>query len=328
MHKLIKPAIFIGSFCIAILLAEAVIFFLSRSQYALDLGEIIPWEAYGSDYIPAENRFGCREEDPADAVSSENVIRILMLGDSFTYGTGLADGSKRFSDIVERRLNEDGDLPETQYHVYNAGIQGGVPEHWYPLLQKFLSYYRPHVAIAVFFLRDGTDMCTSLRCHEEVINRIKEPYRGKWWYRYSNLGKFIANRLIRKEFSDYYLGQIQKAYTGGEGERSTWIRQQQSLRDIRDLCLNNDIAFHLIIFPMLYDLDAGYQFHEVENEIVRFARDESIPVFSLTTGFIGQASHTLWISPNDQHPNAKGHMIAANTLYPYIKKVLMPVKSR
>jgi len=84
----------------------------------------------------------------------------------------------------------------------------------------------------------------------------------------------------------------------------------------------NQWDLHLIVFPLLYDLESEYRFHEVEKEITRFAGASEIPVFSLTPGFIGRTSRTLWISPHDQHPNELGHRIAAETLYPYLKKVV------
>ncbi len=84
----------------------------------------------------------------------------------------------------------------------------------------------------------------------------------------------------------------------------------------------NDIEFHLIIFPVLFGLESDYEFYQVEDEIIRFADSFDIPVYSLTPGFIGHTSHTLWVAANDQHPNEKGHQIAADTLYPYIKKIV------
>jgi lysophospholipase L1-like esterase len=46
-------------------------------------------------------------------------------------------------------------------------------------------------------------------------------------------------------------------------------------------------------------------------------------VFSLTPGFVGQVSESLWLSKDDQHPNEKGHQVAADALYPYVKNVVV-----
>lgn len=83
-----------------------------------------------------------------------------------------------------------------------------------------------------------------------------------------------------------------------------------------------NIPFHLVIFPILLDLD-DYKFSAVENEIARFAKANDIQVFSLTPGFLGEDDRSLWVSPVNQHPNAEGHRIAADTLYPYLLDAIM-----
>jgi hypothetical protein len=78
----------------------------------------------------------------------------------------------------------------------------------------------------------------------------------------------------------------------------------------------------LIIFPVLFRLDENYLFYEVEQEIIRFANEANMPVYSLTDGFMGHVDKSLWVSANDQHPNEKAHLIAAETLLPYVKQVI------
>jgi hypothetical protein len=112
-------------------------------------------------------------------------------------------------------------------------------------------------------------------------------------------------------------------YIGRRGQRQFWLMQQRFLLAIRDECRRSGDDFRLIIFPMLFGLESGYQFKDVEDEVARFARGAGIPVFSLTPGFLGRRSRSLWISPNDQHPNELGNRIAADTLFPYMKKVFL-----
>jgi hypothetical protein len=73
---------------------------------------------------------------------------------------------------------------------------------------------------------------------------------------------------------------------------------------------------------VLYNLNDNYPFYDVEEEISRFAEEANIPVFSLTSGFIGKNAADLWVSANDQHPNEQGHIIAADTLLPYVLDVI------
>jgi hypothetical protein len=83
------------------------------------------------------------------------------------------------------------------------------------------------------------------------------------------------------------------------------------------MCRQKQIPFHLVIFPLLFNLKS-YEFHGVEEEIKRFAKTHGMVLCSLTPGFLGKDDHTLWVAPSDQHPNEKANRIAADTLQPFI----------
>ena len=47
---------------------------------------------------------GFREVPLAEADLAPDTTRLLLLGDSFTFGMGVPEGEDRFSDLVEARL--------------------------------------------------------------------------------------------------------------------------------------------------------------------------------------------------------------------------------
>jgi hypothetical protein len=311
----------IGSFCISIFAIEIGMRLFYTPEPVLELGNIIPWYEK-LNYTPRKNQYGFREEEVSDTIFQKKFIRILILGDSFTFGVGVEKGEDRFTDIIESRLNSEKKNSNLIYHIYNAGVLGTKPEDWSGYLDQAMLMYKPHYVFAVFILRDGTDLCTSFRFLIPVINAIKAKYTDNLLYKYTYIGRYIGDVLIRHDFTVYYIGQLRNAYLGSKVQKKTWAKQQHFLFRMQQVCKKNGVQFHLILFPMLYNLESNYPFYEVEDEITRFANSIDMPVFSLTPGFIGQSSHTLWVSPNDQHPNEKAHRIAADTLYPYIKQVI------
>jgi lysophospholipase L1-like esterase len=290
-----------------------------------DLGEIEEWKPFDdSQFTPKLNEYGFREDPLNGAIFDDDYTRILFLGDSFTYGQGVAEGQNRFSDIIESEINHLAENDSSlQYHIYNAARPGTNPDDWLGYYEKLRPIYKPDHVFAIFFLRDGTTLCTSFRCYEDVFNEIKGEFENRFLYRHSYIGKLIFNRAMRQQFSDFYSQQIISAYLGNSAETAQWQIQKEALLQIRDLSQEQGISFNLIIFPILYNLDTNYQFYGVEEEISRFANDENIPVFSLTPGFIGEEESDLWISANDQHPNERGHQIAADTLLPYVLDVIL-----
>jgi lysophospholipase L1-like esterase len=257
-----------------------------------------------------------------DVLESDGYIRVLFLGDSFTEGSGVAI-EDRFTNLVEARLNEElgGAGSSERIHAFNAGRGGSNPIQWLEYYRAIEPYYRPAVVIAVFFLRDGAPLPTSLLLNQRTIDPIREKYRALPLYEASALLRFFYHRLAWKEYAEIFKRRVQASYLGSKEQRKVWSLRSQALAEIAADCRRKGIPFHLVIFPFLFDLK-GYEFFAVEQEVARFARSHGIPVFSLTPGFLGEDEETLWVASNDQHPNEKGHRIAADTLLHYARSAI------
>jgi hypothetical protein len=267
-------------------------------------------------FNPPLNEAGFRQYPFDSHLFDENAVRILFLGDSVTFGFGVADGNARFTDLLAARLDRTS-AEGHRYYVYNAGISGTEPTRWIGYLQKLMPSYRPNIVFAVFFLRDGTNICTSLVCFNGKIAALRAKYAGGLLSKYSYVARALEDRAVADEFNSQYEALLRNAYIGSEIETATWRREKTSLLALASICRDNGIAFHIVLFPVLMSLDR-YPFDAVEAEISRFAGDHVIPSFSLTPGFRNRKSADLWVSPGDQHPNARAHRIAADTLYPYL----------
>lgn len=310
----------IGVAVLSLVGSLAVAELVSRATYApvLDLDGVPPWEK--QPFTPPLNEDGFREEPVGEL--PETTRRVLLLGDSFTFAHGVVDGAKRFSDLVEARVNAEAEAagaPE-RVHLYNAGVPGTNPTHWVKVLNRMLPRYRPDAVVAVFFLRDGTDVDTSISFYQHRIQRLKEEH-SLGVLDHLTLARRWADGRIAGEFSDWYQYQFQKAYLGEEIWTERWREVQRALVRLRRICDDAGVPFRMIVFPMLLDLD-DYQFHEVEAEITGFAEGEGIDVASLTSAFLGRNAAELWVSSADQHPNETGHAIAAEGLLPLIEDLL------
>lgn len=293
----------------ALVLAEGWARWTYRPVLALT-GEFLGMQAY-ADQLNAD---GFREGELTADILSDRTRRILFLGDSFTFGSGVDDPSVRFTDRLERELGAD-------FHLYNAGIRGSRPTAWTRFARTFLNRYRPEIVVAVFFLRDGTTLGTSLHFHLNKIDQIKAKHCDHMFYRYIYLTRRIYDLRVQRDFTEWYHGEFRSAYLGSTRQRRMWVAMQQELLDLRDMSIQAGASFHLIVFPLLFDL-RHYAFHDVEAQIIQFATKNDIPAISLIAGFEGHNDQDLWVSPIDQHPNALGHQIAAEILLPYLKKIL------
>jgi hypothetical protein len=311
------------SIFVVLCLAEVTFGYLYDARVKLSSDTI--WEAQnvGETKRPHMRFAGIkfREDRLPDDILGEKWTRVLFLGDSFTYGSGIDNDKSRFSDIVEKEINEElFEEPEHRIHIFNASESGSEPDQWFRVFNAVVPRYQPQHVFAIFFLRDGTPLGTSLKYNAHIIEPIQQKYAQMLLYNRSAFLRYFYDRFAWKEYTDVFKQMLISSYLGTDEERSEWLRQQKFLSMMADECRRREISFHLVLFPMLYDLN-NYQFHDVENEIASFAQENRIPVYSLTPGFLGEKASELWVASNNQHPNERGHRIAATTLKPLLADV-------
>jgi len=243
--------------------------------------------------------------------------RVLLLGDSFTEGWGIARSEDRFSGRLEHALGDDG-LP---VRIFNAGRSGTEPERWLGYLDALLPAVRPDLVVAVFFLRDGAPLPTALRTNRAWAEELYDAWAWVPLQRHSRFVGALVDAAVHRDFDRAFRAALRAAYLGSREETTYWRRQQEALRAIRAASERAGAGFLLVVFPLLLELDP-YPFAAIDAEVERFARASRMAVFSLTPAFEGRAAPGLWVAPHDPHPNETGHAIAAEAMAPVLAEQL------
>ncbi|MFH0946953.1 MAG: SGNH/GDSL hydrolase family protein [Planctomycetota bacterium] len=265
---------------------------------------------------------------PPRTPKAPGTYRILFLGDSFTYGSGVEDGSKVFVDLVAQRLNSGAKRPGIRkYETFNGGMPGSMTRHWVQLLKKMANSFQPDMVVGVFFLRDGADPeITSVHLVREIEEGMNRLAERSLLYRYSHMYRFFRQRSEFKTVSREYLDAIQRAYVGAPEQTREWQLARENLLWIRQQALLSGSRFAMIVFPVLLDLDEDYPLRGVCDILQRFCELNEIPVLSLLPAFMNRDASELWVSLYDQHPNEEGHAIAAEAVLPFLESLLAPPK--
>ena len=247
--------------------------------------------------------------------------RMLFLGDSFTYGSGVKE-SETFVSLVTSRLNDNSKVSRgSVYETFNGGVPASMTRDWVELFDEMAEEFQPDSVIVVFFLRDGVQGVTSIGQINAIRNRMVRLSEHSILYRFSRLWRYFIDREVQKELSAEYLGQLESGYLGEEGETIEWKSAQENLKYLQLESNRLGANFYLVIFPVLFDLGAEYPLDGVVDEILRFANQEQMTALSLLPAFRGLSAPDLWVSPLDQHPNGEGHAIAAEAIYDFLINV-------
>lgn len=266
-----------------------------------------------------DRRFKLRETLTPTVDFEPGAYRILFLGDSFTYGSGLADAETAFPARVTKQLQElDANVQGRRFEFFNGGIPGSLTGRWVQLLQLMEEGFDPHLVVAVFSLRDGTrglGYRGKLREYRETMAQLQ---RDSFMFSHSRLFRELVQKKMQGRFSRDYLAEMEEAYLGDSGLTAEWRKAQKNLLLLRDLARAQGSDFVLVIFPVLYGLEGDYPLAGVVAEIESFARSNDITVFSLLPDFQGKNEEELWVSTTDQHPNERAHGIATQAIAEFL----------
>ncbi len=116
----------------------------------------LPIEGFYNDYfytwgkLVYVNRLGFRERDFSETKAA-NAYRIMLLGDSYTYGVGLTD-VERYGNLLEQQLQSH--WPEREVQVLNFGVSASCTVDQRDLLKKHMPGVRPDRIIVGFCYND------------------------------------------------------------------------------------------------------------------------------------------------------------------------------
>ena len=72
----------------------------------------------------------------------------------------------------------------------------------------------------------------------------------------------------------------------------------------------------------MIELNDAYPFRRICDLLQEFAVQHGMPVHNLLPDFMGEDAPSLWVSSRNQHPNERGHQIAADSMLPFVKGLL------
>ena len=263
------------------------------------------------------NKRGLRDRE-YDAQKPPNTTRILLLGDSFSFGSGVADDDAIFPERVEKDLDHRFATRGRRLELLNGGIPGSLTRDWVDLLNGVKDTFHPDVVVIVFFLRDGTSTGSIGGFFKPIRREIASRNEASALYRHSSLFRLYQDQRDRQEIATRYSAAINDAYLGRPKQTQEWHNAKGNILEIKEAAEAMGAKVLLVVFPILVELDEHYPFAAVCDQVVDFGRHHGIPTLDLRPAFMGRNGPDLWVSSFDQHPNAEGHAIAARSIADFV----------
>ena len=227
----------------------------------------------------------------------DNKKRILFLGGSITLGWGV-DESNILTSNIKRRFSEIGEDVE----ILNAGIGNYNTERYTERFLKNLYFLNPSEIVVNFFIRDAEDL---------------KPSKSNFLLRKSQLALTLwtaNNSFFKPKGEDSLINHYKSIY---DKNSPGYKKMKNSLFKLSEYAKSKDIKIYILMVPDIYDLkNYKYLFiHELIKEIAleyNYIYVDSLPLFK------NREFETLNAMKGDRHPNALGHKIMADAIFPFL----------
>ena len=259
---------------------------------------------------PSVNSLGFREREismqkPAD------VYRIAVVGDSLTYGQGIAE-QDRFSRMIERTLNGG----KISYQVYNFGIPGAETIDHIRFLEDVFKI-DPDFILLQWFTNDVEGPDKSAR--QSYYRLIPSDYLSGILQKNSALFYLINRQWNQLQSQIGLVAPFRDSMNGRFGD----IKSENSQRAIHELnefitlVKDKNIPLGIVMFPNLVLTEGGvekYPFDFLFDRVIDACHKNDIKCIDLRPAFAKENPTELWVNRFDPHPSVFANKIAAESI--------------
>ena len=270
------------------------------------------------------NEFGLR-----DFPYNENAdVKILVLGDSITWGHGIDEPQFLYTSILETVLNEK--YPNKTFEVINSGVPGYSTFQERIYLEKYGLGLNPDIIILQFCLNDIFEpylTLASLGGDNQFLGidtrKAADGIFG-WFLQHSTAFEWAVKRVIqlykkREEYSAKKLCQNNLSKELNEA----WDKNLDQIRLIINLARQNNTPIIILIAPYKFQLVNPVETSQPQNILTDFSNIRGAIVIDLLPYFIdAKRIKDVPLFIDENHFSRLGHYITAKVIAKYFDEKL------
>ena len=269
--------------------------------------------------------------DEWSAPEDSSTIRIMVLGDSFTFGNNSRE-EDAFPSALESRLRAEFGRIE----VLNAGVGGWDVDNQAEFFVTEGTHYAPHVVVIAFFSNDyeGPQTRVSVPPLSED-ERLESrpgwlrwvPYRVLFLLKRSAVVIYLRQRVtLLAQGSDAWNARLFRNEVDLDSDPRVQFTYQQLLR-IRDAAQVRNIPVLIAVLPSVNTFWRPRDSLDWVSHLGAFAQANGIEFIDLAEGFWAfENTDQFFGYPWDNHFLPSGHRLVAEQLAPLVAELVRRVR--
>jgi len=235
------------------------------------------------------------------------VLRIAALGDSHTFGHGVAD-DEPWPAVLERELARAG----TRVEVLNAGVNGYDAGQEFALLEKRVLPLEPDLVVYGFFCNDLVRPPPAAQAGVDAPSGL-----STWLCAHSRFAELIAAALERRAREAAWAAAQARIW---DEDSDSWTQLSAAILHARERAQSGGARFAVLLFPLLVPGPSGLISTAAHRRMAQLCAAEQIPCLDLEPCFSGMDLDSLRVHPLDMHAGVEAQHIAGAALARWLRE--------
>jgi lysophospholipase L1-like esterase len=260
------------------------------------------------------NRAGYRDCEHTIG-KADGTLRILGVGDSFTYGAGV-DFPDTYLALLERKLNAS-KVSGMRVEIIKAGIGGFAPHAERLLVEHEGMAYQPDLILVGFNETDIVETHIGIeetRLYSGFLKNAQAKrfgYTRTWLILHSHLARLVHGRLSN--------GSVRKGEMDLDDNPAhldaAWDAIGRELSKINQLAASEGAKMAVCYIPLSL---TGFEFSR--DQLTRLCKHHGIPVIDASPYLVEASQEGAVYWPRDGHCNARGYRAISQALFDTLVK--------
>jgi hypothetical protein len=250
----------------------------------------------------------------------EDIFRIIVLGDSFTFGHGVSD-DETYPNQLEILLNQP--TQSVKYEVLNFAVDDYNAQQEFALLRTKGFAYNPDMIVIGFYYNDiEVKNLNPDQTKNGELKDVKQKNRLSWYFNYLRQSSYFIKFLSPRINALLRMMGVKSFGTSGrlndflsKENIPGWRECQKILLEIKKETQQRDIKLVIVLLVDALRLDKNYPFRQTHKVVKDFLQNNGIPVVDLLDKLDGKDLSGYRVSLLDAHPNPEVHKLYAEEIF-------------